>query len=140
MPILNYTTKIDSTNTIAEITNCLIRHGANKIVTDYEGSVPIAVTFWLIVNDNMVAFSLPCNYAGVLKVMEKDHNVPYKFKNKAQAVRVSWRIIKSWVDAQMAIVEAQLVDMAEVFLPYAVTKNGSTLYKEIKNGSMNLLA
>jgi len=43
-------------------------------------------------------------------------------------------------EAQMAIVEAQLCDMAEVFLPYAITKNGMTLYREIQSNGMKLLS
>ena len=39
----------------------------------------------------------------------------------------------------MAIVEAELAEMAEVFLPYTVTKSGNTLYKEIENGGFKLL-
>lgn len=39
----------------------------------------------------------------------------------------------------MAIVEAQLADMAEVFLPYAVTKTGETMYKYIQNDTQLLL-
>lgn len=54
-------------------------------------------------------------------------------------MRVSWRIVKDWVEAQMAIVEAQLAEVGEVFLPYAVTKKGNTLYKELKQDGMKLL-
>jgi hypothetical protein len=39
----------------------------------------------------------------------------------------------------MAIVEAQLAEMAEVFLPYAITKKGNTLYKEVKESGMLML-
>jgi len=38
-----------------------------------------------------------------------------------------------------AIVEAELAGMAEVFLPYAITKKGNTLYKEIENDNKILL-
>lgn len=53
-------------------------------------------------------------------------------------MRTSWRIIKDWVEAQMAITEAGLADVAEVFLPYAITK-GTTLYKSIKSNGMMML-
>jgi len=140
MAILNYTTKIDSIKTIGEITKCLVEHGAKKIVSDYDDDgVPIQVTFQISINDNMVFYALPANYGGVLKAMDKNKKVPRSMVNKEQAIRVSWRIIKDWVEAQMAIVEAQLADMAEVFLPYAVTKNGNTLYNEIKNNPKLLL-
>lgn len=139
MAILNYTTQIDFEKTIQEITKILVKHGATKIVADYKDSVPVGVTFCLILNGNLVGFALPANYDGVLKAMQKDGKVPRKLLTKEQALRVSWRIIKDWVSAQMAIVEAKLADVAEVFLPYAITKNGNTLYKEVKEGSGMLL-
>lgn len=139
MPILNYTTSIDYDKTIAEIQVILVKHGATKITTDYEDKLPSAVTFCLEVKGNTLAFALPCNYAGVLKAMYKDKKVERYRCTKEQALRVSWRIVKDWVAAQMAIVETELADMAEVFLPYAITKNGTTLYKELSSGHNNLL-
>lgn len=136
MAILNYTTSIDADKTINEIAKCLVAHGADKIVTDYSEGLPCAVTFCLTVDGNMVAFSLPANYDGVLQSMKKDRKVPGRLCTKEQALRVSWRIIKDWVEAQMALVEAKLADTAEVFLPYAVTKQGNTLYKQLKSNGM----
>lgn len=139
MSILNYTTSIDHTKTIAQIQQTLVQHGAHKIVTDYTGQLPTSVTFCLTLEGNMVAFQLPCNYGGVLKAMERDRKVPRRLCTDEQALRVSWRIIKDWVEAQMAIVEAKLADVAEVFLPYAVTKGGKTLYNEIRENGTQLL-
>lgn len=76
MSILNYTTSISSEKTIAEIQKCLVKHGARKIVTDYEGEVPISLTFLLPLQQGSVAFALPANSAGVLKAMKKDPKVP----------------------------------------------------------------
>jgi len=139
MAILNYTTQIKSEKTISEIMKCLVNHGATKIVTDYNGVIPCAVTFCLNLNDSLIAFSLPANYTGVLNAMKNDSKIPRRLITDEQAVRVSWRIVKDWVEAQMAIVEAQLADIAEVFLPYAITKNGNTLYLDIKNNGMLML-
>lgn len=140
MAILNYTTSIDAEKTIGEITKCLVKHGASKIVADYSDGLPCAVTFCLNMDGNMVAFALPANYDGVLGSMKKDKKVPQRLCTKEQALRVSWRIVKDWVEAQMAIVEAKLANVDEVFLPYAVTKNGSTVYKEIKGSGMLMLS
>lgn len=47
-----------------------------------------------------------------------------------QAERVAWRIIKDWIEAQMAIIEAQLASMDEVFFPYMLDSAGQkTLYE-----------
>lgn len=139
MAILNYTTSIACEKSIAEIQKCLVSHGAHKIVTDYENGSPSSVTFCLTLNGSMVGFSLPANYLGVLKAMKNDRKVPNSRCTEEQAQKVAWRIVKDWVEAQMAIVEAQLADMAEVFLPYAITKNGVTLYKEVQGNGMLML-
>lgn len=139
MGILNYTTSIECEKSIGEIQKCLVKYGAHKIVTDYENGLPSSVTFCLTLNGNMVGFSLPANYSGVLKAMKNDSKVPRSKCTNEQAQRVAWRIVKDWVEAQMAIVEAQLADMAEVFLPYAITKNGNTLYKEVQGNGMLML-
>jgi hypothetical protein len=139
MAILNYTTSINCEKSIGEIQKCLVQHGAQKIVTDYENGSPSAVTFCVSLNGNIVAFSLPANYDGVLKAMKSDKKVPRSKCNIEQAQKVAWRIVKDWVEAQMALIEAQLADLAEVFLPYAITKNGTTLYKEIQTNGMLML-
>lgn len=142
MPILNYTTKVDYEKTMQEITKILVAHGANKIIGDYDSEKVLSgISFHLEINGNPVSFQLPCNYRGVLKAMKNDRKVPRSQCTEAQAARVSWRIVKTWVEAQMAIVEAELADIAEVFLPYAVTVSGKTLYNRIKENpsSMPLL-
>jgi hypothetical protein len=45
--------------------------------------------------------------------------------------RVAWRILRDWVDIQIALVEVDIVQMQEVFLPYVVQKNGQTLFENI---------
>lgn len=50
-----------------------------------------------------------------------------------QAERVAWRILKDWVAAQMAILESEMVQMDEVFLPYMVNDSGQTLFQCYKN-------
>lgn len=139
MGILNYTTSIKSEKTIMEIQQCLVKHGATKVVTDYQDQIPIALTFCLVAGGKLIAFSLPANYKGVLKSMKSDNKLPRRLLNDEQALKVSWRIIKVWIEAQMALVEAELAEMSEVFLPYAVTKSGTTLYKELKSSGMKMI-
>src|SRR5438552_18436509 len=44
-----------------------------------------------------------------------------------QAVRVEWRIVKDWVEAQLALIETRMVTAQQVFLPYAIMRDGRTL-------------
>lgn len=139
MPILNYTTKIDSYKTITEIQKILATNGAKKMIVDNDVSGnPVALTFCIQLNGESIAFALPCNFDGVLKAMRNSSKVPRSLCNEEQALRVGWRIVKDWVEAQMAIVQAQLASIAEVFLPYAITKSGTTLFNYIQT-DRNLL-
>lgn len=140
MPILNYTTSIDSYKTITDITKILSQKGATKIVFDNntEG-LPVSLTFQIVWRGNFVAFVLPCNYEGFLQSMKKDKKIPKKYISEEQALKVSWRILKDWVEAQLAIVDSEMCTLPEVFLPYAVTKNGTTLYRTIENEPQLLL-
>lgn len=139
MPILNYTTSISFEKTIGEITKCLVEHGATKVVADYKDQIPVSITFGLNMKGSFIAFCLPANADGVYSAMKKSGRIPKKLCTMEQAQRVAWRIVKDWVEAQMAIVQAQLADMTEVFLPYAITKNGNTVYKDIQSNGMLML-
>ncbi|RFM30046.1 hypothetical protein [Deminuibacter soli] len=140
MAILNYTTKIDSHKTVSEIQQLLAKNGASKIILDHNANGdPVALTFCLSWNGSVAAYILPCNYDGVKRAMLKSKNIPRSQCTDAQALRVAWRIVKDWVEAQLAIIQAEIASMPEVFLPYAVTKSGNTLYKHIEENGSNLL-
>lgn len=124
---------------MGEVSECLAAHGARRIAVDYEDGLPIALSFCITLNNQDVFFQLPCRWKGVLLVMEKDKKVPRNLCNKDQALRVSWRILKDWVEAQMAAVEAEIASVSEVFLPYMLTKNGQTLYEKISDNPQLLL-
>lgn len=73
------------------------------------------------------------------KLLKDDRQVPNALKNEDQARRVAWRIIKDWVEAQMAIIQSGTAEMAEVFLPYVVhPETGLTLFEEFKEGTLKL--
>lgn len=143
MPILNYTTTIAAEKTIGEITAILVRKGARSIQTDYaEDGTIRSVAFVMPVGGVPVQFALPSNSEGVMKVLlkEKPYNgrhhgwgltdkAQYEAKFKVQAERVSWRILKDWVEAQIALIESGQAEMGQVFMPYARNDQGRTMYE-----------
>lgn len=140
MAILNYTTQIDAYKTISEIQKLLVTKGAASINVDYDkAGNPFTLTFFIMVKETPVNFRLPSNYFGVRRAMERDRKIPNKLKTDEQAIKVAWRITKDWVEAQMAIIDAGLAELPEVFLPYAVTGSGATLFQHFNNGDMKLL-
>lgn len=140
MALLNYTTKTDATQTIGEIQKLLSGHGVTAMMTEYDGPNVSAVSFRLNVGDKPMSFKLPCNWRGVLEIMKNDRlqRVRY-YATQDQAIRTAWRIIFEWIRAQLALVEVNMVTIPQVFLPYAIMKDGRTLSEHVESDSNFLL-
>jgi hypothetical protein len=134
MPLLNYTTKVAAEKTVGEIQKCLASHGATTILCEYgdKGHV-VALSFKTRIGSQERAFRLPSDWRPVLKILEHNRMVPRGFRTQEQALRVSWRILKDWVEAQMAIIETKMVTLEQVFLPYVITPDGRTLYERVRD-------
>ena len=140
MPLLNYTTQVPADKTVGEIQQCLAKHGANAILSEYDGEgFIVALSFKIKINEKDIAFKLPSDWRPILKVMEQDPKTPQRLCNQEQALRVSWRIVKRWIEAQMAILETKMVKMEQIFLPYAITKSGKTIGEEFEGNANKLL-
>ena len=134
MPIKNYTTTVDVYQSLAELQGALAKHGACKIMVDYEEGQPTGVTFGINTTEGPRGFALPANVAGVQDVFARQ-----KVKSAGgQAERTAWRNIRDWVLAQMAIIEAGQVEMEEVFLPYLTDGRGRTLYSLYQSGQLGI--
>ncbi len=137
MGLLNYTTKIDPDKTASEIIRCLTQHGAQAVMTEYDPSTNyvVALSFKITVEGQPMGFRLPCDWKPVFDIITKNskiknyHSRYDRWKNDAeqQAIRTAWRIVKDWVEAQMALVETRMATTQQVFLPYAVMRDGRTL-------------
>jgi hypothetical protein len=132
MSLLNYRTEIDVERTLGEIQRMLGKHGAKAIMLNYHDGVVSSLAFQISINGREVGFRLPCDWRPVLKLLQEDAKARTHKVDQARAVRVAWRIIKDWLEAQMALIDTHMVEMPEVFLPYAVAKDGKTLYQITK--------
>lgn len=141
MPILNYTTSVAAEKTTTEIQQILAKAKAKAIVTEYDDEgVLSSMSFQVIFNDMPMHFRLPARIDKIFIILQNDPNVPRKLKTRAQASRVTWRIIKDWIQSQMALIEAEQAELAEVFLPYAEMSPGVTVYQRLEqNGFQELL-
>lgn len=135
MPLLNYTTKVDVYTTLGEIQRQLVNHGAKKIVQDYDDAGRIVALLFLIDTPfGPRGIRLPANVDSVFAVLQRQ-----KVKcDRAQAERVAWRIVKDWVEAQLAILESEMVHMDEIFLPYMVNNSGQTVFEIYRNNQLML--
>jgi hypothetical protein len=140
MAILNYTTKIDPDKTAGEIAKMLSMAGAKAVLTEYDDkeNYVSALSFKLVVNGQELGIKLPCDWKPILEILENDRKVPRHLITREQAVKVAWRIVKDWIEAQLAIIQTKMVRTEEVFLPYIITKSGQTLFEQISNNKFLL--
>jgi hypothetical protein len=128
MPILSYTTKVAPKRTALELQGLLATKGAERVSVYYDkAGEPVALEFVIRVQEEPVHFKLPCNVDGVQRALLRS-KLHYSKQTKEHARSVAWRIVKTWVEAQLAVVDSNQADLAEVFLPYVIDSNGQTMY------------
>ena len=135
MPIKNYTSTVDVYTSLGKIQVALASHGVRQIMVDYDGAgQPVGVTFAIETPAGRRGFALPANVDGVVAVFARQ-----KVKaDREQAAKTSWKNLQDWVLAQMAIIEAGMAQMDEVFLPYLTDGHGKTLYGIYQSGQLAL--
>ena len=134
MPILNYTTTIDPLKTQSEIERILVKHNAKSIMKNYDGEYVTSMSFLIDNGINQVPVKMPVKAAECLRVLEKEKASGGKNikATRAQAERVAWRILKDWLEAQMALLDVNMVSLQEIFLPYIVDQSGQTVYEKLE--------
>ena len=136
MPLMNYTTKIDSAKTAHEITWALQKMGASEVLQRFEQGRPIALAFAITTDIGVRQYALPVRWEPVLAVLKRQR-VARSFHTQEQAERVAWRILKDWVFAQIAVIESGITSLDEVMFPYMLGKGG-TVYEQFKSRQLEL--
>lgn len=138
MAIKNYTTKVPAKQSINEIQDMLVKHGAKGIMFEYEeGTGRIqALKFLLSVKDQGVSFALPVEWRRFQEVL-KAQGIK-RWDEDDYCYRVAWRNIRDWVDVQMAFFETRIVEIEQIFLPFAISRDGRTLYQAVLNSNLLL--
>lgn len=138
MPIKNYTSRVPADRSIQEIQKSLVKHGATGVLYEYEKDTGriAALKFKLDVKGSVVGFSLPVNWRRFQECIKRDGIS--KWRDDDYVYRVAWRNIRDWVLAQMALYETQIVELPQVFLPFAVAKDGKTIYEKVSDGNLLL--
>lgn len=128
MAILNYTTKVGAAASVAEIHKKLVKAGASAVMNEYENGVINRLSFKITTKHGEHAFQLPANVDGVFNAMQRDPNIKRSYKTRERASAVAWRIMKDWIEAQLAIIEADMATLPQVFLPYMQVGPNETIY------------
>lgn len=138
MPIKNYTTTKSAMAHVSTTQAALVKHGAVGVQMMFDADKRISSLVFGLPdkNGNTMSFALPCEWRRFQEVLRKQ-NVR-RWNDDEYAYRVAWANIKDWVLAQMALYETQMVDMPQVFLPFAQGKGGKTLYELVQGSNMLL--
>lgn len=135
MALLNYTTSIAAAKTVAQVQDNLVRHGAKAILSEFNDNGSIkSLSFKVETPHGDLGFRLPIKPESVLAILvrqSENRQIRPAFATHEQAVKVAWRILKDWIEAQMAILETEMVTIEQVFLPYLVIGNDHTLYESM---------
>lgn len=135
MAILNYTITIDAFKTVSEIEYILVLHNAKSVMKSYNGKSITGLSFLIDTGVQQIPVRLPVKTEECLKVLKKEkrENPRKQIKDTyKQAERVAWRILKDWVEAQMALLDIEMVKFEEIFLPYIETNSGKTIYEKLE--------
>ena len=141
MAILNYTTTVDSFKTVSEIEYILMKHKAKSIMKNYDGESITGLSFLIDTGVQQVPVRLPVKVDECLEVLKREKKNSPRSSIKAtreQAERVAWRILKDWIEAQMALLDIEMVEMQEIFLPY-IEIQGQTIYEKLEQKNFLLL-
>jgi len=139
--IKNFSTEIAVEKTISEIEKILAMHGATGILKQYDGKGrPISLAFKINTPNGPLSIMLPARVERVkevFKLQASKKKLPGRYWGgdwaEEQALRTGWRTIKDWLDAQLSLIEVEMVKIEEIFLPYvSVGKFGQTLYEALE--------
>lgn len=139
MPIKNYTTQVPASRSIQEIQDSLVKHGALGLLLEYEqGTGRIkSLKFILELQGSKLPFQLPIDWKKFQQVLKNDR--VSRWNDEEYCYRVAWRCLRDWILAQMALFETQMVSIPQIFLPYAVTRTGQTLFETMAENPQILL-
>ena len=134
MALKNYTTSIEVNKTVGEIQEMLSAHGAQCIMIEYNTEKRAnRIKFILETPAGPQGVILPADPERTLSVLKRE-NIAEKYKSVEQAERVSWRILKDWLAAQLALMETEMVTVDRILLPYFCDHAGITVYEKYNEG------
>jgi hypothetical protein len=137
-PPANYTTKIPAKRTIGECQDLLAEAGADAVAIMFEARQPVGLSFRLDTPAGRQDFLMPINVEGIASMLRNAAYPPSaktaeisRYVTREHAVRVAWRTIQDWLEAQLALIAAGMARLDEVMLPYLQIEPGRTLREVI---------
>lgn len=131
--LLNYSTAVSAEKTVGEIQRKLAQAGATQVLHGYDRAGNLTeLSFRIQTQFGEMAFRLPANIEAVEAILTRQfRSSRSRFTSREHASKVAWRILKDWVEAQLALLQTGMVTIEQVFLPYAQNDKGQTVYETL---------
>lgn len=144
MPLKNYSTRVPAEKTTQEIMAILAIKGAREILAEYDDTGAVeGLSFRIDTPSGRLPFRLPVNLHGVRQRLAQEWeagSVRLGRTTEDHVRRVDWRIMKDWLEAQMALLDTEMVELEQIFLPYMIVGGERNLYEYMLAGGFQQIA
>lgn len=124
-------TDVSAEKSANEISAELVRAGALTISMDYGADGCITGIRWsMAIKTKLVEFAIPARTDAIEKYLtSKAPTQMQRNKAKGKARRIAWRQLYRWVQIQNALVQTGMAEPHQVYMPYAINVQGSTMFE-----------
>lgn len=137
---LNFTTTIPAARTAGECQALLAAAGAASVGVRYEEQEPAGLSFQLKTPHGPRAFTLPVNAGGVHRMLVEadaqlraDGSRGTHAESREDAAFIAWLAVKSWLEASLTLVKAEVATLETVMLPYLHVDGERTLWQAYRD-------
>ena len=102
---------------------------------DKQGNIK-DIFFKIVLHDKELPFRLPAKASRVYTALHGGATPSYQERYgkqwRAEGERIAWRICKTWLEAQITLINLEQVKIEEVFLPYLIMPGNKTLFETME--------
>ncbi|MCK5608361.1 hypothetical protein KAR91_41145 [Candidatus Pacearchaeota archaeon] len=142
----NYTTTIPAVKSIGEIETILCEFGATNIMKKVEDKRFVSVMFSLDIGDKKnVPFKFTADIPKTAEYLYEEYaSTRTRLTKEAEdfyddAYKITWRIYKDLIHAQMSILKTGLFSLEQALLPFLMVDEHSTLADRFIEGKLDKL-
>lgn len=131
MSIRFYTSDVEPSKTVGEIQHILAEAGARRVAVTYDEGGEVTIEFQLEIAGRMTSFRLAPEVENMHRALQDDEDATGKRQTYDQAERTSWRLLKEWLQMQLAFDAADQASLDQLLLGYGITPSGETIYERL---------
>jgi hypothetical protein len=148
---LNWTTKIRAKVTAQECVGMLVDHGAERAGLTVKDRRPVGIEFQISTKWGLRHYALPvdvdASQALLFQAIDEGRIVPggggrtrAQLTSREHAEDVAWRVMRDWLEVQIAMIEAGLATMERLLLSWQLVAPGQDMFDALDEQQLQLPA